>query len=327
MRLRKRNIMNKFCFVNLVIAIGMSKLLNFKGSETLEEKSTPIYCEIGDFKEEESFYVSDLDVISESDALGNIQYYFVEHTYESIELNPLQINDWKYHSITQSDLYFENTLPVIDDIGYFWIPDVEKAISVLSAETFLSVNHYDTTKEYTKEELEGIENTMNSFNYNPYLWVEDMTFSISNLMLVGDEETFSIYDKDFGVQVEEMYQKNGKEEKRNVVYFYNLLNFKEALKCNYGLSLEEEQIKRSQYDYSYLDHLYIEKETSLYNNVFAQETSQFFIYDIESFLNNAQKERGYLYYYELEEIMRELNKEEAPIRMLTQNDNFSKKLG
>lgn len=315
--------MNKFYFVNLVLAIGMSKLLNFNVSDALEEKSTPIYWEIEDYHEEESFSLSDLDVISKSDALGNIQYYFVEHTYESIELNPFQINDWKYQSITKPSLYFENTLPIIDEVGYFWIPDVEKTISVLSAEDFLLANHYDTTKEYTKEELEGIENTLNNFAYNPYLWVEDMTFPISNLMLIGDEETFSIYDIDLGVQVEETSQQNGNEEKRNVVYFYNLLNFKEALKCNYGLSLEEEQIKREQYDYSYLENLYIEKETSLYG-IRTQEISQ---YNIESFLNNAQKERGYLYYYELEEIIEELKKEEAPILMLTQENNFLRKLG
>lgn len=314
---RKRNNMNRLQFINFIGAIGFAHLLSLKEMDLNEKDIFSYQTEIS--QEEETFFPTQLNVVSESDALGNIRYYFVEHGYDTIELDPLQINDWDYQSITNSDVFFSNTLPNIEEPGYFWLPDSEKTITVLNAENFLLANHCDTTKSYTKEELEIIEETCSSFAYNPFLWLKDTTFYINNLLLIKIDDTISVFDIDLGVQIEETYKENDKEERRNVVYFYNLLNPKQGIKCNYGLSLEEEQEMRDNYDFSYLDSIYIEKGTSLYQGLSNHVNNYISVLDINVFLNSAQKERGYLYYYELEELINGLllQDKEQQIYMLT----------
>lgn len=305
---RERISMNKIQIISLIGALGVAKLLFSKEPEDIKATAV-VSCFSENLLEEIPMYtLSMLDIVSESDTLGNTQYYFVNRKYNSIEVDPLNVNDWNYQSITDSKKKFSNLLPIIQESGYYWLPDINYNLSVINAKNFLIANGYDTTKKYSKKELETIEKKFNDFSYNPYLWLKEMTFPINLLRMIGVGDAIFIYDIDFAVQVQE----NNLNGARNVVYFYNLLDLKRALKCHYGLSLEEEQKLRELNDYSYLDFLYIEKETSLYKEC---EKVVFTNYELLDFLTEEQINRGYLYYNEISDIVQSC-KSNDPQRLL-----------
>lgn len=289
--------MNKISFTSLAVALGISNILISSDVNNLKLDLTSTVYE-KEFKEKEDIYsLSELELMSVSDDLGNMHYYFVKHT-----------DTGKYQSITNPEIMYEDSIPNLE--MYYWVPDYTRPISVMNAQDFLTMNKYIINQSYTKEELQALENTFSTFLYNPFLWVKDETFSIHDLFMIGNEEHISIYDANYYVRVEETNQK----EKRTVLYYYNLTNFKQALKCNYGITLEEEQQLRSQMDYSYLEHIEIEKETSLYrkNNY----NVQYFIYDLSDYLTTAQKDRGFLYYSEIEEIVKSVNSKKEQVWLL-----------
>lgn len=292
--------MNKIQFIGLIGALSIAKVLYTNESSDFKNVSmTSSFCKYY-FEETPLYSLSMLNVVSESDTLGNTQYYFVNRKNNSIEFDPLKLNDWNYQSVTNPEKIFSNSLPIIQDIGYYWIPDINQNISIISAENFLLANGYDITGLYSKRELETIENKFNNFTNNPYLWLEEICFPISQLRMIGSGDSIFVYDIDFAVEVQE----NNINGSRSVVYLYNLTDLKRALKCHYGITLEEEQKLRAQNDYSYLDCLYIKTETSLYQNC---EEVVFNNYDIYDYLTEEQISRGYLYYNEIVAIVENYN--------------------
>ena len=113
------------------------------------------------------------------------------------------------------------------------------------------------------------------FLYNPYLDLKEKKYAIDHLILLCDGYgTFSLYSKDFYVTYD------------NYTYYYNLLDLKSGLKC-----LQEKVY-----------------ETSLYKQT--DKENDFTICALSFFLNEEQISRGYLYYFELEDLLKSLNVQE-----------------
>lgn len=297
--------MNKIQLISRMVGLGVATMLKFN------EGTVPILDDVSVITEEtleekESYSIEEIDLVSVSDAIGNMEYYFVEEDKNELE----------YKSITSEGVSFASTIPDLRETDSYWVPDSKNTVSLINAKNFLSCRGYDVTKEFTKEELEVLQDTFNSFLFNPYLWVEDEVFFLENLFLIGTKDYVAIYDRNYSLSLIE----NVNGEDRTVVYYYDLTNFKKALKCNYGISLEQEQILREKNDYSYLDTIHIEKETSLYLGT--GKNANFYIYDLSYFLTESQIERGYLYKSEVEEIMENINLKESPM-YLTLNDKKS----
>lgn len=288
--------MKKKQFLNVVLALTMSGILT--STEMKEENPTTefIFYE-EDTKEEQKVYsLSMLDLVSVSDALGNKKYYFVEQDDASLE----------YKSITNPSIKFASIIPNLKETGHYWVPDFANSISLLNSYDLVMKAGYDVTEKYTKDDLIMLETIFNNFTFNPYLYVKDATFSIENLFMVGNGETISIYDVNYCLSLEETIE----NEERTILYFYDLINFKNALKCDYGLSLEEEKRRQEQKDYSYRNIFYIEKSTSLYAGYSLEQN--FFIYNVLDFLTEEQISRGFLYYSEIEELIKNINQELKP---------------
>ncbi len=285
--------MNKKRIFPVVTALSLTSLLSTSKVDAAPiEKDTTTYEESID-KNQGLFSIPELDLISVSDTLGNKKYYFVNLIYDS------QKGDWKYQSITKPNLDFEKGIPILKETEYYWIPDSTYPVSLINLQEIVEMSGYDPLASYTIGELEMMEETFSSFNFNPYLYLQDVEFSIDNILIVGNGENVSIYDRNYCLALEE----NVNNEVRTELYFYNLMNFKKGLKCNCGITLEEEQILRSQNDYSYMDTIYIEKETSLCSWNTLKE-NDFTVYNAYDYLNEEQIERGYIYYYEIEELIK-----------------------
>lgn len=282
-------------FWNIVLAFVMSGLLT--STEVKEEDSNMDFIsyeeDIDIALEQKTHSLSNLDLVCVSDALGNKKYYFVEQGNGSLE----------YQSITNPQLQFESTIPNLKETGHYWVPDSTKSISLINSSDLAIMAGYEANETYTKEDLIMLESIFSSFTFNPYLYIKDATFSIDNLFMVGNGKSISIYDVHYCLPLKETKD----NETRTVLYFYDLTNFKKALKCHYGMSLKEEKNLQEQGDYTYLNTFYIEKETSLYQGVTSVEN--YYVYNVRDYLTEEQMNRGFVYYYEVEEILKEINEE------------------
>ena len=297
--------MNKIQLISRMAGLGLATMLKFN------EGTVPVLDDVSVITEEtleekESYSIEEIDLVSVSDAMGNMKYYFVEENKENSE----------YQAISNIEISYAFTIPDLRETDSYWVPDTTKAVSLINAKEFLISHGYDATKTYTKEELEVLQDTFNSFLFNPYLWVEDEVFYLENLFMIGTEDYVTMYDRNYSLSLIE----NVNGEDRTVVYYYDLTNFKKALKCHYGITLKQEQVLRENNDYSYLDGFIMEKETSLYLRT--GKNANFYIYDLSYFLTESQIERGYLYKFEVEEIMENINLKESPM-YLTLNDKKS----
>lgn len=299
--------MKKKQFWNVVLAFAMSGLLT--STEVKEEDSNMDFIsyeeDIDITLEQETYSLSNLDLVCVSDALGNKKYYFVEQGNDSLG----------YKSITNPQLQFDSTIPNLKETGHYWVPDSTKSISLINSLDLVIMAGYEANETYTKDELIMLESIFGSFTFNPYLYIKDATFFLDNLFIVGNGKSISIYDVHYCLPLKETKD----NETRIVLYFYDLTNFKKALKCHYGISLEEEKILQEQSDYTYLNTFYIEKETSLYQGV--KPVENYSIYNVRDYLTEEQMSRGFLYYYEVEEIVKKIKEEleQTDILLLTQN--------
>lgn len=286
--------MKKKQFLNVVLALTMSGILTSTEIKEENPKTDFIFYEEDTNEEQETYSLSNLDLVSVSDALGNKKYYFVEQDYYSLG----------YKSITNPQLEFASTIPNLKETGHYWVPDSTKSISLLNSTDLAMMAGYDVREKYTIDDLIMLETIFSNFAFNPYLYVKDATFSIDNLFMVGNGETISIYDVNYCLPLEETVE----NETRTILYFYDVTNFKKALKCHYGISLEEERKLQEQNDYSYKSTFYIEKETSLYQRYTLLE-SDYYVYNIKDYLTEEQMSRGFIYYSEIEELKKNVNQE------------------
>ncbi len=292
-------------FFNVVLALTMSGLLTSTEIKEENPKTDFIFYEKDTNIEQKSYTLSSLDLVSISDALGNKKYYFVEQDTCSLE----------YKSITNPQLEFSSTIPNLKETGHYWVPDATKSIALLNSFDLTMMAGYDVNDNYTQDELAMLESIFNNFNFNPYLYVKNATFSIENLFMVGNGESISIYDVNYCLPLEETIE----NETRTILYFYDVTNFKKALKCHYGISLEEEQILQEQNNYSYRNTFYIEKETSLYQGYTFLD--DYYLYNVMNYLTEEQIARGFVYYSEIEEIIKNVNEglEQNTILLLAKN--------
>lgn len=284
--------MKKKQFLNVVLALTMSGILTSTEMKEENPKIDFIFYEENTNEDQETYSLSNLDLVSVSDALGNKKYYFVEQEYYSLG----------YKSITNPQLEFASTIPNLKETGHYWVPDFTKPISLLNSSDLAMMAGYDVKEKYTIDELSMLETIFSNFNFNPYLYVKDATFFIENLFMVGNGEAISIYDVNYCLPLEETIE----NETRTILYFYDITNFKKALKCHYGISLEEERRRQEQNDYSYRNTFYIEKEISLYQGYTLLE-SDYYVYNIKDYLTEEQINRGFIYYSEIEEIIKNVN--------------------
>lgn len=289
--------MKKKQFLNVVLALTMSGILTSTEMKEENPKTDLIFYEEDTNIEQENYSLSNLDLVSISDALGNKKYYFVEQDHRSLE----------YKSITNPQLEFANTIPNLKETGHYWVPDSTKSISLLNSSDLAIMAGYNVNDSYTQDELAILESIFSSFTFNPYLYVKNATFSIENLFMVGNGETISIYDVNYCLPLKE----TNENETRTILYFYDVTNFKKALKCHYGIFLEEERKLQEQNNYSYRNTFYIEKETSLYQGYIFLE-SNYYVYNIKDYLTEEQMSRGFIYYSEIEEIIKNVNEELNP---------------
>lgn len=294
---RKRKKMNKIQLGSRIAGLGVATVLNYNEGKLEEIDAISSVVSEETFEEKESYSLEEIDLVSVSDAMGNMEYYFVEENKENSE----------YQAISNIEIFYASTIPDLRETDSYWVPDATKAVSLINAKDFLISHGFDTTKTYTKEELISLQDTFNSFLFDPYLWVEDEVFYLENLFMIGTEDCITMYDRNFYLSLIE----NVDGEDRTVVYYYDLTNFKKALKCHYGITLMQEKALRENNDYSYLDGFIMEKETSLYLGT--EENNNFYIYDLSYFLTESQIERGYLYKFEVEEIIETLNPKETQI--------------
>lgn len=191
----------------------------------------------------------------------------------------------------------------LTDLNQAWVPDYKVAVSTLKPEVFL-----DPSKKYTKSELASIERERNENLNAPYEYLEQEEYKAEYLFIVECNEERYIFDSRFYLRVLEETEVNGEVSARNVVYFYNPLNPKNAIKCSYGMSAEEEQKLRDEGVTSF--DICIEEFTSLNKEEaesFDNKSEIRICYDITPFLTDKQKEDKKLTYQDLQALTNLLN--------------------
>ena len=238
----------KLNWKKVCVALGLSSFLATSYVSSFDSKAVE---KIEDAQKDE-FQIEDLRVVVQTDLLGNLKYTFVTKEEPSL-----------------------NTMHYLEEENAYYIPDQEIQKTYMDASKFFKMNLLDVNKTYTKEELEVLEDTYSTFLYNPYLYIKDDRFAIEDLFLVQDDFTMHLYSKKYFVTVEDN------------LYYYDLLDFKNGLKCT-----KENQII---------------KETSLYKKL--EENNHYMVCDLSFFLNEQQKEKGYLTYGEIVDLLKTLNPE------------------
>ena len=183
--------------------------------------------------------------------------------------------DERYVSITNPTKTFSKEIPNLTETNLYWLPDPVYDTFLINVQSFFMRNNLDTNQEYTIEELNALESTYNSFLYNPYLDLKEKTYAFDDLILLCDTNgIFSIYSKEYSC----FY--------KDYTYYYNLLDLKSGLKC------QQEEVY----------------ETSLYKQMYNENNLT--ICAISFFLNEEQLKKGYLSYFELEDLVNSLNVQE-----------------
>lgn len=275
--------MNRVKLINYLLVLGI--MATFKTAEPCEKRVEIKTTILEEDIEKESYSLSELNLLSICDEFGTIHYYF------AIQKNK------EYQAITNPRIAYKDTIFNLKETGYYWIPDKNKPVCVISVIDFFLLNDYDTEKMYTIEELKTIEEEFSSILFNPFLRMKESTFPIEDLFMVGDGNHISMYNKNCCLELE--------ENKKTSLYYYDLLDLKMGLKCYYEIqeNMEKEYVRKT----------IIEKITALYS--LEKESREFYTYDVLEFLTEEQKARGFLYYEEIESIIEEVNPKIKP-RML-----------
>lgn len=242
----------KFKILGLSLTLGVICLLNKQ------------------FENKEKLYkIDDLLMISNTDILGNTNYHFVTDESEG-----------KYNSITNPDITYQDTIPVLNETKYYWIPDILENLALIDGSSITNIAGFSNEENYTKNELEKIEDTISSFYFNPYLYLKESSFKIDNLFLVLDDYEISIYDKTFYLELNDNLEV--------VRYYYCLTDLKKGIKANVNN-----------------DNVTIKEVTTSYISNINKE--HFVICDIKFFLNKDKLEKGIIHFSDIEELNNLLN--------------------
>lgn len=308
---------------------------SLSGCKKENKKETEIENEL----EEKHYSPYSIQMVLSNDGNGNIEYHFVENVDVDITKEEAYEKFIRlYQSIIDPSLEYEEEWYDYNTNTYYsycpnqrlrsryygpqyFIPDYRYKDNIIDAQIVPMEELYGITDTYTKEELQEIETKMNMEDFDIYESRKEKRYSIEDLQIIeikdkeGNDYYF-VFDKSLSVLLDESADKTDVTKLRPVIYYYDLLNPKNGIKCNFKMNALEADMLRHEEKYPY-EKAYFEKITSLDKN-FEQQFLPFIATpcNIEACLTDEQKARGILTYDEIESILNHLNKMDN-VRTLT----------